>query len=139
MLKKDLGVYVDRNLNFKKHISQQKISKAKRIMLFLIKHTFKNPDNNIFKLLFKSIVHPHLQYASCIWNPISKEDRIYLERVQRQRTKILPELSTLTYTERLRQSEQILFSFSTMSIRIYFSTKKLTTNSVAILNTCSPP
>ena len=99
---KDLGVFVDRNLNFKKHISQ-KISKANS-MLFLIKNTFKHLDKNMFLLLYKSLVRPHLEYASCIWNPITK-DSIRLERVQRRATKLLPELSTLTYPERLQQLE----------------------------------
>ena len=100
---KDLGVFVDRKLNFKKHISQ-KISKANS-MLFLIKNTFKHLDKNMFKLLYKSLVRPHLEYASCIWNPISKEDSIRIERVQRKATKFVPGLSTLSYPDRLKELE----------------------------------
>ena len=100
---KDLGVHVDRNLTFKKHISQ-KISKANS-MLFLIKNTFKHLDKNMFKLLFKSLVRPHLEYASSIWNPVTKEDSIRIERVQRRATKLVPGLSDLSYQDRLQELE----------------------------------
>ena len=100
---KDLGVFVDNKLNFKKHISQ-KISKANS-MLYLIKNSFKHLDKNMFKLLYKSLVRPHLEYASCIWNPITKDDNIRLERVQRRATKLIPGMQNLSYSERLKELE----------------------------------
>ena len=100
---KDLGVFVDKNLNFKKHISQ-KISKANS-MLFIIKNCFKHLDQEMFKLLYKSLVRPHLEYASSVWNPVYKEDIIRLESIQRKATKLLPELSQLPYADRLRALE----------------------------------
>lgn len=96
---KDLGVTVDVNLNFRKHIST-KIAKANSI-LFLIKHTFKHLNADIFKLLYKSLVRPHLEYASSVWCPILKIDIANLEKVQRRATKLVPEISSLSYSERL--------------------------------------
>ena len=64
---KDLGVIVDSKLNFRKHISE-KISKA-NTMLFLIKTTFKYLDAEMFQLLYKTLVRPHLEYASPVWSP----------------------------------------------------------------------
>ena len=55
---KDLGVTVDSQLNFRKHISQ-KIAKANS-MLFIIKNCFKHLDQEMFTLLYKSLVRPHL-------------------------------------------------------------------------------
>ena len=52
---KDLGLIVDSSLNFRKHMSE-KISKANSI-LFLIKHIFKHLDEEMFSLLYKSLVH----------------------------------------------------------------------------------
>ena len=96
---KDLGVTVDSSLNFRKHISS-KISKANSI-LFLIKHTFKNLDADIFKLLFKSLVRPHLEYASSVWCPILKMDIANIEKVQRRATKLIPGFESLPYHDRL--------------------------------------
>ena len=74
-------------------------------MLYLIKNSFQHLDKNMFKLLYKSLVRPHLEYASCIWNPITKDDIIRLERVQRRATKLVPGLSNLSYPERLKELE----------------------------------
>ena len=100
---KDLGVTVDSQLNFRKHISQ-KIAKANS-MLFIIKNCFKHLDQEMFTLLYKSLVRPHLEYASCVWNPVYKEDIIRIEAIQRKATKLIPELSQLSYAERLRALE----------------------------------
>ena len=96
---KDLGVTIDDKLNFKLHISQ-KISKANS-MIFLIKHYFHFLDAEMFKHLYKSLVRPHIEYASPVWSPITKEDIKRIESVQRRATKLVPELSQLSYTDRL--------------------------------------
>ena len=59
---KDLGVIVDEDLNFKNHISS-KISKANS-MIYLIKNCFKYLDTEMFKTLYKTLIRPHLEYAS---------------------------------------------------------------------------
>ena len=97
---KDLGVTVDDKLNFKLHISQ-KISKANS-MLFLIKNYFQFLDADMFQLLYKSLVRPHLEYASPVWSPTTKEDIKRIESIQRRATKLVPNLSQLSYTDRLR-------------------------------------
>lgn len=97
---KDLGVLVDKNLNFKSHISK-KISKANS-MLYLIKNSFKFLDKQIFTMLYKSLVRPHLEYVSPVWNPITSREIKKLEGVQRRATKMVPELTNLPYTERLK-------------------------------------
>ena len=97
---KDLGVTVDDQLNFKLHISQ-KIAKANS-MIYLIKHYFKYLDKDMLKLLYKSLILPHLEYCSPVWNPITKTDIRRIEGVQRRVTKLLPELSNLPYNERLK-------------------------------------
>ena len=97
---KDLGVIVDDKLLFRKHISM-KISKANS-MIFLIKHTFKYLDAEMFNLLYKSLVRPHLEYASTVWSPTLKMDINSLEKVQRRATKIVPQIAELSYHERLQ-------------------------------------
>ena len=85
---KDLGVTIDDQLNFKLHISQ-KIAKANSL-IFLIKNCFKYLDKPMFKLLFKSLIRPHLEYASPIWSPITKGEIKRIEGVQRRATKLVP-------------------------------------------------
>ena len=130
---KDLGVTIDTKLNFKIHISQ-KISKANS-MLYLIKNCFQHLDEKMFLLLYKSLVRPHLEYASTVWSPISKEDIIRIEGVQRRATKLLPSLSTLTYSERmaklqlpslyyrrLRQDIILIYNYVNQNIRLNTNT-----------------
>jgi hypothetical protein len=98
---KDLGVTVDNQLKFSEHINNI-VSKANRV-LGCIKHTFKHLNSDTFLLLYKSIVRPHLEYASCVWSPSLKKDKDALERVQRRATKLVPELKDLPYNERLQK------------------------------------
>ena len=97
---KDLGVTVDEKLNFRLHISQ-KIAKA-NTMIYLVKHYFKHLDTEMLKQLYKSLIRPHLEYCSPVWNPVTKTDIRRIEGVQRRATKLVPELSNLPYPERLK-------------------------------------
>ena len=95
---KDLGVLKEK-LNYSEHINI-KVNKANQI-LGCIKHTFKHMNKDIFKLLYKSMVRPHLEYGSVIWSPHLKKDIDVIERVQRRATKMVPELRNLSYEDRL--------------------------------------
>ena len=59
---KDLGVIVDNKLLFREHIGQ-KVDIANR-NLGLIFKTFEFMDKDMFRSLYKSIVRPHLEYAT---------------------------------------------------------------------------
>ena len=100
-VEKDLGVEVDNKLKFSQHI-QSKINKANKV-LGCLKHTFKYLNKEIFTLLYKSLVRPHIEYASCIWSPLLKRDQDAIERIQRRATKLVPELRDLPYNMRLQQ------------------------------------
>ena len=97
---KDLGILLDEKLKFSEHINT-KVNKANQI-LGCIKHTFKHMNKDIFKLLYKSMIRPHLEYGSVIWSPHLKKDIDAIERVQRRATKLVPEVRDLCYEERLR-------------------------------------
>ena len=99
-VEKDLGVHIDSDLKFTIHC-QEKVNKANQILGF-IKHSFKHMDKEIFLMLYKSLVRPHLEFASCIWSPKHKYNIDSIERVQRRATKIIPQLRNLSYTDRLR-------------------------------------
>jgi len=97
---KDLGVTIDKKLTFSKHVTNQ-VNKANKI-IGAIRYTFATIDSNNFLPLYKSIVRPHLEYATVICGPKLKRDRDTLEQVQRRATRLVSGLSHLSYPERLR-------------------------------------
>ena len=100
-LEKDLGVYTDNQLKFSDHC-QNKINTANKTLRY-IRHTFKYMDEQIFLLLYKALVRPHLEFSSCIWSPNLKYNIDAVERVQRRATKIIPSLRELSYSSRLKK------------------------------------
>ena len=59
-------------------------------------------DNDMFLNLYKSVVRPHLEYASSIWSPMFKKDKILMENEQRRATRLVKCIQHLTYPERLK-------------------------------------
>ena len=57
----------------------------------------------MFLNLYKSLVRPHLEYATVIWSPLYKKDRIIIENVQRRATKLVRSCKNLSYSERLKK------------------------------------
>ena len=98
---KDLGVVIDSSLNFEIHM-QEKINKANQTM-GMIRRAFTFLDEDIFVCLFKAFVRPQLEYANAVWNPHKAKDINAVENVQRRATKLIPSLTTMTYTERLQK------------------------------------
>ena len=97
---KDLGVYIDNNLDFKKHIDA--ITKKAHRTMGIIKRNFLYLDKNNFVPLYTTIVRPQLEYAQCIWSPYKRGDVRRIEAVQRYATRQVRGIRQLTYEERLR-------------------------------------
>ena len=95
-----MGVIFDGKLSFDAHI-QNCISKANRILGF-IKRSFSYLDKELFLLIYKSMVRPHLEYANSIWSPKLKRQSAATERVQRRATKLLYEIREWSYERRLK-------------------------------------
>lgn len=98
---KDVGVTIDNKLSFDKHITE-KVSKAKSI-IGVIRRTFEYLDLKTFRMLYVSLVRPHLEYANPVWNPYLKKHIDMIENIQRRATKLIPGLSDLSYEDRLRR------------------------------------
>ena len=98
---KDLGVIVDAELKFHKHVSQI-VSKANQI-LGVVKRTFSTLDKDIFPLVYKGQVRPHLEYGTVIWHPHYISDIKKIENVQRRATKLIPGFKDKPYNERLEE------------------------------------
>ena len=69
---KDVGVTINSKLKFDEHIQNQ-VNKANK-MMGLIRRSFKCLYIRSFRLLFKSIVRPHLEYASSVWSSSKIKD-----------------------------------------------------------------
>ena len=77
---KDIGVIVDSNLGFDKHINQ-KINKANSIMA-VIRKSFTTLHQHNFVPLYKALVSSHLDYAISIWFPYKQKYKDAIENVQ---------------------------------------------------------
>ena len=55
------------------------------------------------RLLFTSLVRPHLEYGNVVWHPYLKRDIELLEGVQHRATRMVPGFAKLTYEERLKR------------------------------------
>ena len=64
---KDLGVLVDNELSFAKHIAAQ-VGKANRV-LGQIRRTFSYLDKNMMRQLFIAFVRPILEFGNVVWSP----------------------------------------------------------------------
>ena len=96
-------VYIDEHLTFETHIVT-KANKANSTM-GLIRRSFTYLDEEIFVLLFKALVRPHLEYAQPVWSPYLKKHQQMIENVHRQSTKLIPGFKTLSYEERFEVSQ----------------------------------
>ena len=98
---KDLGVHIDDQLKFDKHITNM-VNKANKIMA-ITRKTFEYLDSEVFCYIYKGLVRPHLEYAAPIWSPHSIKMKEEIENVQRRATKTIPGYRELTYEERLKK------------------------------------
>ena len=94
----DLGILFTSNLKFSHHVN--KIAHKANRVIDIIKQSFHCMDK-MFCTLYVSLVYPHLEYASEIWNPHLIGDVQVLEKVQKLATKLVPDLRQLTYSDRL--------------------------------------
>jgi len=96
---KDLGVTFDDRMKFDIHVSNI-VKKANQI-LGLIRRSFEYLDSEMFLMLYKTLIRPHLEYATVIWSPWLKKDIVAIEQVQRRATRLVKELQHLSYDQRL--------------------------------------
>ena len=80
-----LGVKITRKLCWSDHIPSA-AAKANRI-LSLLKRSMYGCSKEAKKRVYVTLVRPHLEYCSPVWNPHLKKDCDKLERVQKQATR----------------------------------------------------
>ncbi|KAJ8030155.1 hypothetical protein HOLleu_26483 [Holothuria leucospilota] len=69
-------------------------------------------DRTTFRLLYTSLVHPHVEYANQVWNPKLRKHIDLIGNVQRRATKLVPGIEDFSYKERLE-----LLNLPTLSYR----------------------
>ena len=82
---KDLGLSIDRKLNFSEHVTAT-TAKAFAMLGFLRRNTVDFVNINALKTLYISMVRSTLEYAVQVWAPHYAEQRDRLEKVQRRFT-----------------------------------------------------
>ena len=96
---KDLGVTFDSELKFSVHI-RNVVSKANS-RVGILKRTFENMSIDKFKILYKTLVRPILEYCTNVWYPVLIKDMSEIEKVQKRATKLVSGLENISYQERL--------------------------------------
>ena len=99
-LYKYLGVLLLSDMKWSSHI-EVACSKAKRILGLLYRRFYGLADCRTIIQLYLSIVRPHLEYASSLWDPHMSKDITALESVQKFACKIATKHWTCEYQELL--------------------------------------
>ena len=84
---KYLGVWISSDLSWTKHI-ETTCSKARRVLGYMYRTFAPHCESDTIISLYKSQVLPILDYASVVWEPHLKKDKLLLEAVQLQATRM---------------------------------------------------
>ena len=95
----DLGVTIDRELNFDQHICQLTKKAYQRIAVLF--KGFSSGDPKVLTLAYKVYVRPVLEYCSEVWSPYLLKHINAIENVQRHFTRRLFNLNMYDYKTRL--------------------------------------
>ena len=68
-----------------------------------ILRTFKSRETDVMLTLWRSLVIPHLDYCSQLWNPQEKGMIQVIENIQRSFTRRIKNFSSMDYWERLKK------------------------------------
>ena len=98
---KYLGVLLSNNLLRSNHISGV-CSRAKQVLGLLYRQFYNNSSSATLKQLYLSLVRPHLEYASQLWDPYIQSDMDKLEAVQKFALKLVSHRWDTSYEELLR-------------------------------------
>ena len=97
---KDLGIYMSSNSDFTFHIDTI-ISKVNGLTSWALR-SFKSRSADFILTTWKSVILPHLDYGSQLWNPSKKGDIQRLEMVQKHFISNIKSFSHLSYWEILK-------------------------------------
>ena len=101
---KDLGLVVSNTFKWDEQIKSS-IAKANKTIAWVSRNIICK-DKSVMLLIYKSLIRPHLEYAVQCWAPSPRFGNwgiiLELEKVQRKFTRLINDIGTLTYGERLK-------------------------------------
>jgi hypothetical protein len=101
LVERDLGLMVSSDLKWVTQVD--KATKAAKAIIAQIKNSFTYFDAELVRLLYVSLVRPHLEFAVPVWNPYFKKDIEKLEEIQQRATRLVPTLKKREYLDRLNK------------------------------------
>ena len=81
----------------------KKATKVVKAIIAQINNSLSYFDAELVRLLYVSLVRPHLKFVVPVWNPKLKKDVEKLEGVQHKATRLVPNLRKISYEDRLRE------------------------------------
>ena len=100
LVERDLGIMISRDLKWI-HQTEKAVQAAKAI-ISQIRNSFTYFDAELVRLLYVSLIRPHLEYAVPVWSPYLKGDIESLENVQHRATRLVPGIKRKSYEFRIR-------------------------------------
>ena len=101
---KDLGLVININFKWDDQVKNS-IAKANKAIAWVSRNIICK-DKDVMLLIYKSLVRPHLEYAVQCWSPAPRFGNwgiiLDLEKMQRKFTRLINDIGTLTYGERLK-------------------------------------
>ena len=119
---KYLGILLSSDLSWSKHIKSI-CTKARKLLGLLYRRFYKHAEPPALFQLYLSLVRPHLEYASDVWDLHLLKDKTLIENVQKIGLRICAKQWDLDYNELLSnfavptlQSRRLEHKLSTMHV-----------------------
>ena len=100
LIERDLGIIIANDLKWV-HQIEKAVQTAKAI-ISQIRNSFMYFDAELVRLLYVSLIRPHLEYAVPVWNPYLKGDIDNIENVQHRATRLVPGIKRKGYKYRVK-------------------------------------
>ena len=103
---KFLGVYIDKDLNWKNHIKYITSKVSKNVALLgRLKHTF---PKTILKTLYATLILPYFNYCNLIWGAADKTCIQNLVVLQKKAVRVISKVNYMEHTDPLFKAHKIL-------------------------------
>ena len=101
LIERYLGLIISSDLKWVNQID--KAANNAKSIIAQIRNSFSYFDAELVRLLYVSLIRPHLEFAVSVWNPYQKKDIDKLEKIQHKATKLVPKIKKKCYEYRLAE------------------------------------